>query len=257
MVAASVVSGRLGMDPRPHQVWPDLQALFTSQEHGEAEKALVVIFEGYRERLLRIAAVRLDWDVRKRETEADIVQRTWIEASRRLPEYLKDARVSPFAWLRGLTDQKARQVNHHHHAQIRNVRMEVPLEDRRCNDLSSMMIANNLVDDADSPSEMARRKELKGIIAEAIDALEPDDREIILLRMFEKLPRRETAEVLGISVVAVAQRQHRALLRLKEVLAVVPQVNVYLVRLGLSEMRAGEREEGKPTDPGDLPGQPS
>jgi RNA polymerase sigma-70 factor (ECF subfamily) len=59
-------------------------------------------------------------------------------------------------------------------------------------------------------------------LQEAVNALEPLDREVLSLRHFEELTRRETAQVLGIEEGAAAKRYIRALKRLKGVLADMP-----------------------------------
>jgi RNA polymerase sigma-70 factor (ECF subfamily) len=59
-------------------------------------------------------------------------------------------------------------------------------------------------------------------LQEALNSLEPFDREVLALRHFEQLSRAETASVLGICEAAVSKRYVRALRRLKEVLAAMP-----------------------------------
>jgi RNA polymerase sigma-70 factor (ECF subfamily) len=59
-------------------------------------------------------------------------------------------------------------------------------------------------------------------VQEALNALDPIDREVIALRQFEELSRAETAQVLGITEEAAAKRYLRALRRLKVVLEARP-----------------------------------
>jgi RNA polymerase sigma-70 factor (ECF subfamily) len=59
-------------------------------------------------------------------------------------------------------------------------------------------------------------------LQEALNRLEPLDREILSLRHFEELNRKEAAQVLGIEEAAAAKRYLRALKRLKETLAELP-----------------------------------
>jgi RNA polymerase sigma-70 factor (ECF subfamily) len=73
-----------------------------------------------------------------------------------------------------------------------------------------------------SPTQAAQRAERLLRLQEAINTLDPIDREVLALRHFEQLSRAETAEVLGISPDAAAKRYFRALKRLKEVLASMP-----------------------------------
>jgi RNA polymerase sigma-70 factor (ECF subfamily) len=73
-----------------------------------------------------------------------------------------------------------------------------------------------------SPTQAARRAERLLRIQEALNALDPIDREVLALKHFEELSGAETAQVLGISPGAAAKRYFRALRRLKEVLASMP-----------------------------------
>jgi RNA polymerase sigma-70 factor (ECF subfamily) len=56
-------------------------------------------------------------------------------------------------------------------------------------------------------------------LQQALDGLDPTDREVLALRHFEELSNRETAVVLGIQPAAASKRYVRALERLKEALA--------------------------------------
>ena len=59
-------------------------------------------------------------------------------------------------------------------------------------------------------------------VQEAINSLDPLDREVVALRHFEQLTRAETAVVLGITQEAGAKRYIRALKKLKTILAAMP-----------------------------------
>ncbi|MEA2002970.1 MAG: sigma-70 family RNA polymerase sigma factor [Actinomycetota bacterium] len=66
--------------------------------------------------------------------------------------------------------------------------------------------------------QVVRRAEDEAII-KALDRLNADDREILLLRTWEELDRQDTAASLGISLAAADKRFSRALRRLERVLA--------------------------------------
>ena len=59
-------------------------------------------------------------------------------------------------------------------------------------------------------------------LQDALNAMEPLDREVIVLRHFEDLNNAETAEVLGIQPSATSKRYIRAIRRLKSILDVFP-----------------------------------
>lgn len=53
-------------------------------------------------------------------------------------------------------------------------------------------------------------------VAELLSVLEPDDRLIITLKLYEEMPYREIARVTGLSVAAAEKRYQRALARLRK-----------------------------------------
>lgn len=66
------------------------------------------------------------------------------------------------------------------------------------------------------------RDEVARQLEQAIDSMEPIDREVLALRHFEELTNSEVAEVLDIQQKAASIRYVRALKRLKDVLHEVP-----------------------------------
>ena len=84
---------------------------------------------------------------------------------------------------------------------------------------SSASLAAPLLGRLTSPTQAAVRAELQIKLQEALDQLDPIDREILTLRHFEDLTNNETAMVLGLQKAAASNRYVRALKRLKVVLA--------------------------------------
>ena len=72
------------------------------------------------------------------------------------------------------------------------------------------------------PSEAAVRAEVKIRLQEALNSMDPLDREVLAMRHFEQLSPVETAQVLGIKEKAAGMRYVRALKRLKEILTALP-----------------------------------
>ena len=73
-----------------------------------------------------------------------------------------------------------------------------------------------------SPSQAAIRAERKVRLQEALNGLDPIDREVLALRHYEQLSNGETATVLGLDKSAASKRYARALVRLKDILAALP-----------------------------------
>ena len=75
---------------------------------------------------------------------------------------------------------------------------------------------------AQSTSDPAVRAERMLRVQEALNTLDPIDREVLSLRHFEQLTRAEAAQALGISEAAAGKRYLRALARLKDLLGQLP-----------------------------------
>jgi RNA polymerase sigma-70 factor (ECF subfamily) len=73
-----------------------------------------------------------------------------------------------------------------------------------------------------SASRAAIRAEDQIQVQEALNSMDPIDREVLALRHFEMLSNEETAQVLGLKKSAASNRYIRALKRLKDILAGIP-----------------------------------
>ena len=73
----------------------------------------------------------------------------------------------------------------------------------------------DLADPGRSPDEVLASKEVHAALEQAIGALEPMYREVLLLRDVEGLSAADVAEVLGVGVPAVKSRLHRARLSVR------------------------------------------
>ncbi len=181
--------------------------------------ALDELFARHRERLLRMVQMRLDRRVQGRIDASDVIQETHVEAFERLPEYLRDPRIPFFLWLRFLAGQKVIQLHRHHlGAQRRDPRHEVHVHGGPLPEATSVALAQQLLGTYTGPSEAAARAELRLRLEEALNAMDPVDREILALRHFEQLTNVEAAKELGVDAAAASKRYVRALRRLRGVL---------------------------------------
>ena len=87
---------------------------------------------------------------------------------------------------------------------------------------SSAALAAMLLGRLTSPSNAAIRAEQILQVQEAINSLEPLDREVVALRHFEQLTRAETAAVLGHHRGDRSQALHPSTQELKTILAAMP-----------------------------------
>ena len=124
-----------------------------------------------------------------------------------------------FLWLRFLTGQRLLRVHRQHlGAEMRDVGREVSLYRGALPAATSAALAAQLLGRDTRPSEAAVRAERSIRLQEALNSMDPLDREVLALRHFEQLSNSEAARVLGLQESAAAKRYVRALKRLREIL---------------------------------------
>jgi RNA polymerase sigma-70 factor (ECF subfamily) len=193
------------------------------QALGGDANSLGELLQRHRGRLRRMVALRLDRRLRGRVDPSDVIQEAFLEVALRLPEFAREPPLPFFLWLRLLTGRRLQFLHRHHlGVQARDAGREAPLFQGTFPEATSVALAAKLLGHDTRPSEAAARTERKLRLREALDAMEPLDREVLALRHFERLTKAEAARELGISEPAVAQRHFRALKRLKAILGSMP-----------------------------------
>ena len=186
---------------------------FEKQTEGaEAIQPLPELFEKYRARLRTLIEMRLDRRIRARVDASDVLQDAFADATRRFPEYEKERKLPPYIWLRFLTLQQLVAAHRHHlGVQARTATLEQSLNLYEEAALESGTIALSLVGAESTPSAKVSRAEEIERMTQALNQMEPLDREVLALRHFEQLEHSEIGELLHLSAVAVSSRYRRAL----------------------------------------------
>jgi len=167
--------------------------------------------------------LRLDRRLQGRLDPDDVLQEAYLDFARRLPEYAANPSVPFFLWLRSLTGQRLIDLHRQHlGAKMRDANQEVSLYRGALPQASSVSLAAQLLGRLTSASQAAIRAETQIRVQEALNSMDPMDREVLTLRHFEMLTNDETAQVLGIKKSAASNRYVRALKRLKDILALLP-----------------------------------
>ena len=179
----------------------------------------------HRDPLRRMIGLRLDRAVGRRVDASDVVQEVLLKASGRLAQYLRNP-VMPFdLWLRQIARDHVIDAHRKHRvSQARSVDRERTLSPRFA-EQSSLDLAAQLRDHELTPAAATLRRELEARFRVAIDGLEHDDREIILLRHFERQTNSEAARSLGLSEPACGMRHLRALRKLRVILGEFPSMD--------------------------------
>jgi len=208
--------------------------LGTADNSGETDRLLQSAAKGsseswgalvdrHGERLRRMVAFRLDHRLHRRVDPSDVIQETYLEAWKHLADYMRQPRMPFFLWLRSIAGHKLQELHRRHlGTQMRAAGREVPIHRGTLPATTSAALAAQLLGHLTRPSEAAIRAEIKVRLQDAINSLDPIDREVLALRHFEHLSPTETAQVLGLKEKAAGMRYVRALRHLKEILAAFP-----------------------------------
>jgi RNA polymerase sigma-70 factor (ECF subfamily) len=182
---------------------PTDDELLAAARQGDAA-ALEALLVRYQPHLYRFG-LRMCGNV---EDAGDVAQESLISMVRSLRDFRGDSSVS--SWLYTIARRFCIKKR-------RRSKFAPPREESL--DAPGTAAAQRLADPAPSPEQTATNLELAAALTRAIDALDPSQREVLVLRDVEGLPAPETAKVLGISVDAVKSRLHRARVAVRQELA--------------------------------------
>jgi RNA polymerase sigma-70 factor (ECF subfamily) len=181
------------------------------------------LFSRYRDRLKRMVHLRLSRRLAGRIDDSDVLQEAYLDVARRLNEYLEGPPGPFFLWLRNMTGLKLAEVHRRHlGTQLRDADREVTLHRGGLPMADSVSLAAQLLGTLTTPSQAAIKAETRLYVQEALNSMDPIDREVLALKHFEQLSTAEMAEVLGLSKAGAGSRYLRAIKRLKEILSRIP-----------------------------------
>jgi RNA polymerase sigma-70 factor (ECF subfamily) len=183
------------------------------------QHAWTLLLTQHRERLRCLVALRLDRRLQGRVDPSDVIQEACLVAAKQLPAYATNPQMPFYLWLRWLTGQRlVDQHRRHLGAQAREANREISLYQGAIPEATSADLAAAFLGHLSTLSQAAMRIEQTIKLQEALNRLEPIDREILALRHFEQLTNGEAADVLSLDKSAASKRYARALVRLKDVL---------------------------------------
>ena len=199
-------------------MWPqsqETQELLAEARAGDSA-AVNQLLERHRAALRRMIDLRMDHLVQRRVDASDIVQDVLLEAHRRLDDYLQNPAMPFHLWLRHMAKDRLIDAHRRHRvAARRSVDREQPLVAAAFLDRSTLDLAGELKDPELTPAAAATWHELQIRFQQALDTMDEQDREVVLLRHFEHLSNGEVAEILGLSEPAAGMRYLRAMRRLR------------------------------------------
>jgi RNA polymerase sigma-70 factor (subfamily 1) len=175
------------MDPIPV---PDDSKLIGGAAAGD-NGALAALWERHRERLRQMIRLRLDRRLQSRVDPSDVLQEAYLDLAARLPDYARDRAMPIFLWLRLFTSQRLMQVHRRYlGTELRDAGREISIHHGAMPQASSASLAAQLLGHFTTPSQAAVKAERRLRLQQAINEMDPIDREIIALRHFRRADQR-------------------------------------------------------------------
>src|SRR5262245_49373118 len=191
------------------------QLIVEAKSGSDAE--LGRLLELYRTYLRLLARIEIGRRLQGKLDASDLVQETFLEAHRNFAQFRGSDEPQLVRWLRQILAAKvANLVRHYFGTQGRDVRLEQELEADLDN--SSHLLGFELAANITSPSQHAVRREQAVLLANALDRLPAEYREVIVLRHLEGLTFPEVAQRMERTQDSVEKLWLRALAKLRQFL---------------------------------------
>ena len=183
------------------------------QARAGDDAALGRLLELYRNYLRLMARSLIGVALRAKLDPSDVVQETFLRAHADFKQFLGQGEPALVAWLRSILVHRLADMARHHKARGRDLRREESLE--AALERSSLDVQRSLAGLSQAPGTLAQKREQAVLLAEALERLSEDHREVFVLRNLEQVPIEEIATRMGRSPNAVRKLWSRALLALR------------------------------------------
>lgn len=188
--------------------------ILLDQARAGSEAAIGQLLEAYAGYLNLLARVQIGRRLQGKADAGDLVQETFLEAHRQIRNFRGTTEAELLAWLRRiLAGQIALMLRRYLGTKGRDVKLERELQVQL--DQSSQAMDAGFVATHSTPSQHASRREQAVLLAEALEKLPADYREVIVLRHIESLSFPDVAKRMGRSEDSVQKLWVRALASLR------------------------------------------
>jgi len=188
--------------------------LVAGAQSGDQE-ALEKLYRIYNERVLRIVRLRMGMELRSKMQSMDLVQDALLGAFRDLESFTYKNEGDFLRWMSSIAENKIRDNIDKLHAQKRDIRKEIPLNNNSPSAKDSFVATFEPVDTTTPSIIMSRHEELDRL-EKAMDKLKPKYRQVITLIKIEGLSYKEAADKLGKAPDAVRMLLSRAMTALSQ-----------------------------------------
>jgi RNA polymerase sigma-70 factor (ECF subfamily) len=195
-----------------------VESLLSDARRGNQQR-IGDLLQQYRNYLMLLAITQIEKCLQPLVSPSDVVQETMLRAHRHFAQFQGRTERELLAWLRQiLLNNLGRFVEHYVLAAKRDIRREVSLEQlQRAMDQSRLKFGSLLQADAQTPSVLVQRREDTALLAERLDQLPANYREVLILRNIQGRSFEEIAARMDRSLGATRMLWLRALEKLRAV----------------------------------------
>jgi RNA polymerase sigma-70 factor (ECF subfamily) len=184
--------------------------------HSSQPETVGRLLESYRAYLMLMARVSMRDELRGKLAWSDVVQETMLKAHQAFGQFQGETEGELAAWLRQILARTVADLARRYRRGRRDVYHEQSLADAL--DDSESRCRKLITADQTSPSAQLQRREASVLLADALELLPADYREVISLRTLEERGWNEVAAELGRSPDAARMLWVRAIKQLRVVL---------------------------------------
>jgi RNA polymerase sigma-70 factor, ECF subfamily len=159
---------------------------------GQARGRLLELYRNY---LRVVARAMIGQALRVRLDASDLVQETFLNAHREFGQFLGATEPELVSWLRQIMIRTLANQARHHRRKGRDYQRDEPLEVLL--ERSSSEVQRALAIPLSSLSSQTARRERSVLLADALQKLPADYREVFLMRNLEHIPFEEIAVRMG------------------------------------------------------------
>jgi RNA polymerase sigma-70 factor (ECF subfamily) len=170
----------------------------------------------YRQYLMLLARLQIGRCLQGKVDPSDMVQETCFHAHRDFADFRGTTEAEFVQWLRRIMAFQVAKLVRRYETRRRDVHLERQLQDEI--DQSSRAVGHVLVAPDTSPTQKAARHEHEVLLADAIEQLPDDYREVMILHHLEGLEMPTVAHRMGRSLDSVRKLWARAMVKLREAL---------------------------------------
>jgi RNA polymerase sigma-70 factor (ECF subfamily) len=188
------------------------QLLASAMSDGRQIGRLLDLYRNY---LRILARVEIGRQLQAKVDASDLVQDVMLEAHKNFPGFRGGSEAELVAWLRQiLSTVICGCVRRYLGTQKRDIRLERSLRENL--DRSSLLLGCGLIDPGSSPSQQVMRREQAVLLANALEQLPDDYRDVLMYRHLEGLTFPQITERMGRSLDSVEKLWVRGLARLRQ-----------------------------------------